>query len=114
MKMLQATVPSLLVFLIFLIRLSTSVIASIPQNFQHTNLLRTIDLTKPYIRDSTALILENVSNSTQREYYCGIPIEYVSKLSYLEVKEKKAGSTQLFPVERSTEDHPYITTACTR
>jgi len=82
--------------------------ASIPQSYQHTNLLRTIDLTKPYIRDSTALILENISNSTQNEYFLGISIDLIPALSYLEVREKKPGSTNLFPVEPASQDHPYV------
>ena len=81
---------------------------SIPQTLRHTNLLRTIDLTKPYVRDSTALILENFSNSTQREYFWGIPHEIVPKLSYLEVREKKTGAGDLFPVESYSNDHPYF------
>lgn len=88
--------------------LSSLVLGSIPQVYQHTNLLRTIDLTKPYIRDSTALILENISNATQTEYYWGIPLTLADKLSYLEVKEKKTGATQVFPVEKALEDHPYL------
>jgi hypothetical protein len=99
--------PSLSMLLALLVCLSSCVYGAIPQNFQHTNLLRTIDLTKPYVRDSTALILENVGDSAQTEYYWGIPAELDSKLSYLEVKEKKSGPTQLFPVERSSEDHSY-------
>lgn len=107
--MLPSFLPSSLsIFFSLLICLSSSVVASIPQTFQHTNLLRTIDLTKPYVRDSTALILENISNSTQTDYYLGIPVDLVPKLSYFEVKEKKSGSTQLFPVEESTKDHPYL------
>src|SRR5271154_2694725 len=88
-----------------LLNFCSLVAASIPQSYQHTNLLRTIDLTKPYIRDSTALILENISNSTQNEYFWGIPIELVPTLSYLEVREKKPGSTHLFPVEPASQDH---------
>lgn len=87
--------------------LSSFVLGAIPQVYQHTNLLRTIDLTKPYIRDSTALILENISNATQTEYYWGIPLNLVDHLSYLEVKEKKTGATQLFHVEKALEDHSY-------
>jgi Ribophorin I len=87
--------------------LSSSVAASIPQTLRHTNLLRTIDLSKPYIRDSTALILENISNTTHTEYFWGIPHELVPKLSYLEVREKKTGATEQFPVEQSEEQHPY-------
>ena len=62
----------------------------------------------PYIRESTALILENISNNTQTEYYWGIPLDLVPKLSYLEVKEKKTGATDLFLVERALEDHAYL------
>jgi len=90
---------------LLLICLSSLVDGAIPQVFQHTNLLRTVDLTKPYIRDTTALILENTSNSTQTEYYWGVPLHLVGELSYLEVKEKKTGATQLFPVEKALEDH---------
>ena len=93
--------------LLFVLSLSSFVIASIPQTFRHANLLRTIDLTKPYIRDSTALILENIGNVPQTEYFWGVPLELASRLSYLEVKEKKTGSTDLFPVERAQEDHEY-------
>jgi len=94
-------------FFAVLVCLSSTVLGAIPQTFQHTNLLRTVDLTKSYVHDSTALILENIGNSPQTEYFWGIPIDLDSKLSYLEIKEKKSGSTQLFPVEKSTEDHPY-------
>jgi hypothetical protein len=92
---------------LFSLSLSSSVIASVPQTFRHANLLRTIDLTKPYIRDSTALILENIGNSPQTEYFWGVPLELAPKLSYLEVREKKTGSTDLFPIERALEDHAY-------
>jgi oligosaccharyltransferase complex subunit alpha (ribophorin I) len=94
--------------LLFFLSLSSSVAASISQTFQHANLLRTIDLTKPYIRDSTALILENIGNLPQTEYFWGVPLELAPKLSYLEVKEKKAGSIDLFPIERAQEDHEYL------
>jgi oligosaccharyltransferase complex subunit alpha (ribophorin I) len=103
-----SSISHLLSSLLLVLSVISSVIASIPQSFQHTNLLRTIDLTKPYIRDSTALILENTSNSTQTEYYWGIPHSLASKLSYLEVKEKKTGSSTLFPVELADEDHSYL------
>jgi hypothetical protein len=98
--------PVLVLVLAFLF-LSHVVSAGIPQTLQHTNLLRTLDLTKPYVRDSTALILENISNTTQTEYFWGIPLDLVPALSYLEVKEKKSGNADLFPVEPALEDHSY-------
>jgi oligosaccharyltransferase complex subunit alpha (ribophorin I) len=68
--------------------------------------LRTIDLTKPYVRETTALVLENTSNMTQTEYYWGIPHNLVPKLSYLEVKERKTTATTLFAVEVTQDIHP--------
>jgi Ribophorin I len=100
---LSSPVLLLLTFLF----LSPVVSAAISQTLQHTNLLRTLDLTKPYVRDSTALILENISNTTQTEYLWGIPLDLVPALSYLEVKEKKSGNANLFPVEPALEDHSY-------
>jgi oligosaccharyltransferase complex subunit alpha (ribophorin I) len=105
MSPLLSSSPFHFLFLLFLTYFSSAAVAVIPQTFQHTNLLRTVDLTKPYIRDSTALVLENISNSTQTVYYWGIPLELVPSLSYLEVKEKKTGSTQLFPIKRAHQDH---------
>lgn len=97
-----------LTFVLLYLYSCSVVLASVPQSFQITNLLRTIDLTKPYVRDSTALILENISNSTQTEFFWGVPLELVSKQSYLDVKEKKtAAATQVFPIELSNEDDSY-------
>ena len=96
---------SLLLFLLVLY--SSSVNASIPQVFRHANLLRTIDLTKPYVRDSTAVVVENISNTTQTEYLWGIPLSLAPKMSYLEVKEKKSGVSPNFAVEKAVQEHAY-------
>ena len=96
---------SLLLFLLVLF--SSSINASIPQVFRHANLLRTIDLTKPYIRDSTAVVVENISNTTQTEYLWGIPLSLAPKMSYLEVKEKKSGVSPNFAVEKAVQEHAY-------
>lgn len=108
MSSLFSSLSPLALILLVLCSSSSAVLASIPQSFQHTNLLRTVDLTKPYIRESTALILENISNSTQTEYYWGIPLDIVPKLSYLEVKEKRTDATELFSIEPALEDHSYL------
>ena len=86
---------------------SSSVSASIPQSFRHTNLHRTIDLTKPYIRESTTIVIENISNKTQTEYFWGIPLYLVPKLSYLNVKEKSSCDSANLPIEKVKRDHAY-------
>jgi Ribophorin I len=105
---LSISFSSPLTFLLLYLYSCSVILASVPQSFHITNLLRTIDLTKPYIRDSTALILENISNSTQTEFFWSIPLELILKQSYLEVKEKKTGAaTQLFTIELSNEVDSY-------
>src|SRR5271170_4793843 len=106
-RTMPSTSPLPLLLLFLLILYSSSVNASIPQVFHHTNLLRTIDLTKPYIRDSTAVVVENISNTTQTEYFWPIPSEIGSKMSYLEAREKKTGVSPNFAVEKAVEEHAY-------
>jgi Ribophorin I len=98
---LSSMASSIFRFLFFLLLLSPLNIlaAEVPQTLHHTNLLRSIDLTKPYVRDITNLILENIGKRIETDYYVGIPLELAPKLSYLEVKEKKSGASPLFPVE---------------
>jgi hypothetical protein len=98
----------LLSLFVFFSLCSCSVSALIPQSFRHTNLLRSIDLTKPYIRESTTVIIENISNTTQTEYFWGLPLSVVVKLSYLEVKEKKGCGMPNFPIEKALYQHPYL------
>jgi len=107
MRTVSVTPLLSLLFLVLLSFCSSSVSASIPQSFRNTNLHRTIDLTKPYIRESTTVVIENISNKTQTEYYWGIPLSLVPKLSYLEVKEKSSCASANFPIKKVPGDHPY-------
>jgi len=106
MRTMSATFSFLILFFVSFF-CSSSVSASIPQSFRHTNLHRTIDLTKPYIRESTTIVLENISNKTQTEFFWGIPLYLVPKLSYLEVKEKSSCASANLPIEKVPKDHPY-------
>ena len=63
-----------------------------PQVYKNTNLLRTIDITKGYVRDTVAVIIENTSDSPQTEYYVPVPKEEASAISYFEAKDKKEGT----------------------
>src|SRR5687767_10560998 len=60
-----------------------------PNVFQITNLLRTVDLTKPYIRETIAAVVENSSNEPQSEFYVPFPKEVIPKISYVNAKDKK-------------------------
>ena len=107
MRRMSAVSPLSLLFWLLFSFCSSSVSASVPQSFRHTNLHRTIDLTKPYIRESTTVVVENISNKTQTEYFWGIPLSLAPKLSYLEVKEKSSCASTNFPIQKVQGKHPY-------
>lgn len=79
--------------------LFTSLAASFtpPQVFQHSNLLRTIDLSKPYARETVAAVVENVSGEPQSEYYLPVDKSVLPRLSYVEARDKK-GAGEAFVV----------------
>ncbi|OLL22627.1 Dolichyl-diphosphooligosaccharide--protein glycosyltransferase subunit 1 [Neolecta irregularis DAH-3] len=58
--------------------------------FKHTNALRTIDLTKSYIRETHALVVENIATSPQSEYLWPVDTRLEENMSSIEVKEKGA------------------------
>ncbi|BFZ64952.1 dolichyl-diphosphooligosaccharide--protein glycosyltransferase subunit 1 [Saitoella coloradoensis] len=77
-----------------------------PANFKHSNLLRTIDLTKPYVRETYAVVVQNIADKPVSEYYWLAPRQ--DKVAYVEAKEKKSGGNgAVFEVERVVEDDGY-------
>ena len=60
-----------------------------PPVFKNTNLLRTIDLTKPYSREVIAVVVENVSEEPQSDYFVAFASDVVDRLSYVEARDKK-------------------------
>jgi len=57
-----------------------------PQVFKNSNLLRTIDITKPYVRETVAMVIDNISKEPQAEYYVPIPKGIAENISYLEAR----------------------------
>ncbi|KAJ6260629.1 dolichyl-diphosphooligosaccharide--protein glycosyltransferase subunit 1 [Drechslerella dactyloides] len=78
----------------------------VPQVFKNTNLLRTIDASKAYIRETIAVIIENTSDKPQTEYYLPLSVPGSSAVSFVECKDKKEGTPcKAEPVEDSS-DYP--------
>ena len=76
-----------------LLTLTTSLVSAAtftpPQVFKNSNLLRTIDLSRPYVRETTAVVVENVSEEPQTEYYVPFARDVVTKISSIEARDKK-------------------------
>lgn len=64
-----------------------------PQVFQHTNLVRTINLEKEYPRETINVIVENTDKKPQQEYYLPFEQGLIARVGGLEVKEKSNPDT---------------------
>lgn len=60
-----------------------------PAVFRNINLLRSIDLTKPYSKEVIAVIVKNVSKEGQSEYFVPFAADEVTKVSFVEARDKK-------------------------
>lgn len=66
-------------------------IAAVEPAWRQTNALRTIDLTKSYVKESLAVIIENISKEPQSLYY--LPVESNTTYSFLEAQIKGKDSS---------------------
>lgn len=64
-----------------------------PQVFQHTNLVRTINLEKEYTRETINAVVENVDKQPQAEYYIPFEQSLIGRVGALEVKDKNNPET---------------------
>jgi len=72
-----------------------------PQVFKNTNLLRSIDLTKSYARERTAIIVEPISKEPQTDYYIPFASDLLPSVSSVEAFDRDNGDKILnvAPVE---------------
>ncbi|KAK9247176.1 Ribophorin I [Lipomyces tetrasporus] len=86
---------TLQLYLLLLLVARLAVASFVPSPaFQIQNLLRTVDLTKSYLRESASFIIENISEESQDEYYLALPFDIVGNstdkhLVIMDVKEKR-------------------------
>ena len=69
-----------------------------PQVWENSNLVRTTNLEKGYVRETINIVVKNTDTSSQSEYY--LPFEYdaMSKVGWLEVRDKKNAEKRPFEV----------------
>ncbi|KAF3903525.1 hypothetical protein AA313_de0200856 [Arthrobotrys entomopaga] len=79
---------------------------SVPQVYKNTNLLRTIDGSKAYIKETVAVIIENISDKPQSEYYLPFSVPGSAAVSYVECKDKKAGTLCTAEPLDDTSEYP--------
>jgi oligosaccharyltransferase complex subunit alpha (ribophorin I) len=66
-----------------------------PQVFENTNLVRTINLEKGYVRETTNVLVTNTDKSPQSDYY--VPFEYdmMGRIGGFDARDKKNPDTPL-------------------
>lgn len=75
-----------------------------PQHFRNTNLVRNINLEKSYPRETINVVIENIDDKPQSEYYLPFEQDAISRIGGLEAKDKKDASKAPFNVEVAALD----------
>ena len=78
-------------------------------HFQNVNLLRSINLDKGYVRETVNIEIENIDKSPQSAYYIPFPLDSISKVGGLTVRDKKDNSIPAFRTQLVEYD-PYSST----
>ncbi|KAI0430212.1 Ribophorin I [Xylaria sp. FL1042] len=70
-----------------------------PQTFKNANLVHIISLEKNYVKESINVLIENVSEEPQNEYYLPFTNEQLEKIGGFEVKDRKNSDLVGFAVD---------------
>ena len=60
-----------------------------PQVFENTNLVRTINLEKGYVRETTNILITNTDHAPQSEYYMPIEYDLMGRIGGFDARDKK-------------------------
>jgi oligosaccharyltransferase complex subunit alpha (ribophorin I) len=70
-----------------------------PQVFKNANLVHVISLEKNFAKESINVVVENVSNEPQDEYFLPFTGEQMERIGGVEVKDRKDATAGSFAVE---------------
>lgn len=72
-----------------------------PRNFKNVNLLRNINLEKGYVREQINVVIENIGDTAQTEYYLAFATDVADKVGGLEIWDKNDAKKEKFEVVAS-------------
>ena len=75
-----------------------------PPVFKNTNLVRNTNLEKGYVRETVNVVVENIDNKPQDNYFLSFPTQVYSKVGALDVRDKRAPEKGRFDVIPSDLD----------
>jgi hypothetical protein len=70
-----------------------------PQTFKNVNLVHIINLEKGHVKESINVVIENIANSPQDEYFLPFTSRQMETIGSLEVKDKKDPDSGFFNVQ---------------
>jgi oligosaccharyltransferase complex subunit alpha (ribophorin I) len=70
-----------------------------PQVFENSNLVRNVNLEKGYPRETINVVIQNVDQAPQSEYYLLFGSDIISQVGSLDVRDKKNTEAGSFKVE---------------
>lgn len=60
-----------------------------PQVFENTNVVRTINLEKGYVRETTNVLITNTDKAAQSDYYVPFDYDLVGRIGGFDARDKK-------------------------
>jgi len=85
-------------------RTTDSAIFQPPPVFKNINLVHNINLERSYAKETVNVVVENVSNEPQSEYYVPFTASQMERLGGFEVKDRKKGDALVFGAEPAEGD----------
>lgn len=76
----------------------------VPQDFKITNLLRTLDLSKPLIREITSAAIQNIASKDVSDYYFPVDQAYEDNLAHITAENRKTKETLQVSKDPEFED----------
>lgn len=70
-----------------------------PQVFKNANLVHIVSLEKNYVKEQINVLIENVSEQPQTEYYLPFTADQLSRVGGFQVKDRKDANAGPFVVE---------------
>ena len=70
-----------------------------PQTFKNANLVHIISLEKNYVKENINVLIENVSEGPQDEYFLPFTSEQMEKIGGFEVKDRKNADVVGFGID---------------
>lgn len=80
-----------------------------PAVFENVNLVRNINLEKSYPRETINVVIKNIGNEPQSEYYLPFEADMMSRVGGLEVRDRKDTKSPSFKADIiASRDERYI------